>query len=80
MAVYIIHLFAKNIKGSIKGHGFAGNGCEKRHYQCGDDARTCIGDILVCDGSPDCPNGSDEDEDTCRKFPLNYLWLSNKSE
>lgn len=45
----------------------AGNGCEKRHYQCGGDEPRCISDLLVCDGSPDCPNGSDEDEDTCRE-------------
>lgn len=45
--------------------GLEGNGCEKRHYQCGGDTPYCISDILTCDGSPDCPNGSDESEDTC---------------
>jgi len=42
-----------------------GNGCDARHYQCGGNTPYCIADTLVCDGSPDCPNGSDESEDIC---------------
>nr|QQZ02317.1 giant globin linker protein [Platynereis dumerilii] len=42
-----------------------GNGCEPRHYQCGGDTPYCVSDLLTCDGSNDCPNGSDENEDTC---------------
>ena len=42
-----------------------GNGCESRHYQCGGNTPYCISDLLTCDGSNDCPNGSDESEETC---------------
>ena len=34
------------------------------------ESRECINDALVCDGTQDCKDGSDENEQTCRKFPL----------
>jgi hypothetical protein len=42
-----------------------GNGCEARHYQCGGNTPYCISDLLTCDGTKDCENGSDESEELC---------------
>jgi hypothetical protein len=40
-----------------------GAACPEGTYRC--DSGDCIGNILVCDGSNDCPDGSDEDEHWC---------------
>lgn len=39
------------------------------------ESRECINDALVCDGAQDCEDGSDENEQTCRKFSLLSLML-----
>ncbi len=44
---------------------YAGNGCDRRQFQCGGDQKKCISDLLVCDGSNDCANGYDEDPGVC---------------
>ena len=40
------------------------------HLSSCQESRECINDALVCDGTQDCKDGSDENEQTCRKFPL----------
>lgn len=42
-----------------------GNGCEKREFQCGGVSPQCVSNLLVCDGSADCDNGHDEDDNVC---------------
>lgn len=42
-----------------------GVSCPMRQFQCGGKTPQCISNLLICDGSPDCNNGRDEDSSVC---------------
>lgn len=44
-----------------------GGRCQDNEFQCGKE-RQCVSTLLVCDGTEDCQNGLDEDEDVCRNM------------
>jgi len=45
-----------------------GGYCGDNEFACGgsNPSLMCISSLLACDGTPDCPNGGDEEEDTCK--------------
>ncbi|KAG1968580.1 low-density lipoprotein receptor-related protein 1B [Pimephales promelas] len=51
--------------------------CDVGEFLCGDQL-TCVSDNWLCDGEPDCPDGSDEVLDKCTvevivRCPLNHI-------
>lgn len=39
--------------------------CDVGEFLCGDQL-TCVSENWLCDGEPDCPDGSDEALDKCK--------------
>uniref|UniRef100_A0A8C1BL65 Low density lipoprotein receptor-related protein 1Bb n=1 Tax=Cyprinus carpio carpio TaxID=630221 RepID=A0A8C1BL65_CYPCA len=51
--------------------------CDVGEFLCGDQL-TCVSESWLCDGEPDCPDGSDEILDKCKvevivRCPLNHI-------
>ncbi|XP_016375775.1 low-density lipoprotein receptor-related protein 1B-like [Sinocyclocheilus rhinocerous] len=51
--------------------------CDVGEFLCGDQL-TCVSESWLCDGEPDCPDGSDEVLDKCKvevivRCPLNHI-------
>jgi hypothetical protein len=55
------------------------SGCEPPRYQC--STGECISEEDVCDGTPDCPTGEEEDLPQCNtgRVPCAYKLFCNKS-
>lgn len=47
--------------------------CRSDQYQCKDES--CISPLFVCDGTPNCPDASDESPD-CGKYTCTVLLMA----